>query len=1180
MSGTAVFRARAFRLLLVGALCLALVPAVAIGQGGSAAPAARPLKAPPGAAVDAAGHPYVADELIVKFKSGTSASTVAAINAELGGRVVAEAKGVRGMQKVKLPKGVTAEKAARRYRATSGVSYAQPNYLHRVSAMPDDPRLPDLWGMNNEGQTGGTEDADIDAPEAWDIQTGTGDVVVAVIDTGVDYRHPDLADNMWVNEGEIPGNGIDDDDNGYVDDVYGYDFFNYDGDPVDDHSHGTHCSGTIGAVADNGIGVAGVAWDVKIMAVKFLSAEGWGDTWGAVDSIYYADMMGADIMSNSWGGGPWEQVLYDAIASTDALFVAAAGNWSENTDQFPNYPSCYDLPNVLAVGATDHNDQIAWFSNWGAETVDVFAPGEDVLSTVAGAPPTFEPVVVDSFSVSACDNLADWNVSSYNTKPWALSTEWFASEPAALAHLQYVDNENSWAYLNDPVDLSGMSAPWLRFQAFYEIEHGYDFLNAWASADGNNWTKVASLTGYSGGWDYANGFTTVDCDLSDFAGDSDVYIAFSFEADYSMDSKWGYIGAVIDDIEIVELATYFADDFTDLSAWDASVYANQPWALTSEFMVSGPSAAGVIGYDNNEDAWLTMTSPLDLSGASAELALTFDAFYYTDLGMDVMTAYASTDGSTWSELASYSGFSGMWEPGFESKVVDLSAYAGESQVYLAFGFASDGEFSSADGLLGVAIDDLMVLEGGWAEADYTNAYEYFSGTSMATPHVSGIAALVLSEWPNATGLDLKNAVMAGADYLPQLDGKCVTSGRANAARSLSDVFGPVITDDNTGSYVGRAEITLTATDDAGVASISYAFGDDAPTTVFDDVAVAVSTVPTRFGSLTYWGEDLLGNVSEPVTVYFELLRGEPAALRVSGSDRWSTAVAASQKAFPGGADTVVIATGRNWPDALGGTALAGVVDGPILLTDTMAAPGIVIDEVERLGASQAYVLGGTSAVSADVVGQLVALMGPGSVTRLAGDDRYATAEAIADEVIALHPDYDGTVLVATGANYPDALAAAPIATHRGWPIALANPSGSLAVPEQASQAVILGGTSVVSTGVEAALTGLLGEWNVVRKGGADRYATAALIAAHGVNNGLHWEGVGIATGTSFADALAGGAMLGQLRSPLLLTPGDALSVSARTPLSVNKRSIQTVHIIGGPSAVSETVRTQVLNAIR
>ncbi|MBF4510482.1 MAG: cell wall-binding repeat-containing protein [Aeromicrobium sp.] len=1180
MSGTSVFRARALRLLLVGALCCALVPAVAIGQEGEAAGSGKALKAPPGAAIDAQGHPYVADELIVKFKPGVSASAADSINAKLGGRVVAEAKGVRGMQKIKLPKGVTAEKAARSYRQTQGVAYAQPNYLHSISVMPDDPRLPDLWGMNNEGQTGGTEDADIDAPEAWDVQTGSDQVVVAVIDTGVDYRHPDLADNMWTNTGEIAGNGLDDDGNGYVDDIYGYDFFNYDSDPMDDHAHGTHCSGTIGAVANNGIGVAGVAWDVKIMAVKFLSADGWGDTWGAVDSIYYADMMGADIMSNSWGGGPWEQVLYDAIASTDALFVAAAGNDMSDTDQFPNYPSGYELPNVLSVGATDHNDQIAWFSNWGAETVDVFAPGDEVLSTVAGPPPSFDPVVVDSFFVSACDDAGDWNLGSYNSKPWEVSTTWFSSEPAALAHLQYRDNENSWAYLNDTVDLSAMAAPWLRFQAFYEIEHGFDFLNAWASADGSNWTKVASLTGYSGGWDSPSGFTTIDCDLSDFAGDSDVYLAFSFESDYSMDSKWGYIGAVVDDIEIVELATYLSDDFTDLAAWDASEFVNQPWALTTEFMVSGPSAAGVINYDNNEDAWLKLASPLDLSGAAAELALTFDAFYYTDPGLDIMTAYASTDGAAWTELASYSGFSGMYEPGFESKVVDLSTFAGESQVYLAFRFTSDAEWAAVDGLIGVAIDDLTVLEGGWTEADYTNAYEYFSGTSMATPHVSGIAALVLSEWPGATGLDLKNAVMAGADYLPQLDGMCVTGGRANAARSLSDVFGPVITDDNTGSYVGRAEITLTATDDAGVASISYAFGDDEPTTVFDDVAVAVSTVPTRFGSLTYWGEDLLGNVSEPVTVDFELLRGDPATLRVAGSDRWSTAVAASEKAFPDGAGTVVIATGRNWPDALGGTALAGVVDGPILLTDTMAAPGIVLDEVERLGASQAYVLGGTSAVSEDVVGQLEDLMGPDSVTRLAGDDRYQTAEAIAAEVIALHPYYDGMVLVATGANYPDALAAAPIATHRGWPIVLASPSGALAVPEEASQAVILGGTGVVSTGMEAALTGLLGEWNVVRRGGADRYATAALISAYGVSNGLRWEGVGIATGTSFADALAGGAMLGQMRSPLLLTPGDALSPSARAPLSVNRRSIQTVNIIGGPSAVSETVRSQVLSAIR
>jgi subtilisin family serine protease/putative cell wall-binding protein len=1173
MSRGRLLRARAFRMLLAGVLCLAMVPAVAIGQGGSATPAARPLKAPPGAAVDAAGHPYVADELIVKFESGVSASAASAINARLGGRVVAEAKGVAGMQKVKLAKGTTAATAARRYRETAGVAYAQPNYLHSISAMPDDPRLPELWGMNNDGQTGGTEDADIDAPEAWDVQTGTGDVIVAVIDTGVDYRHPDLADNMWVNPGEIPGNGIDDDENGYVDDVYGYDFFNYDSDPVDDHSHGTHCSGTIGAVADNGIGVAGVAWDVKIMAVKFLSAEGWGDTWGAVESIYYADMMGADIMSNSWGGGPWEQVLYDAIASTDALFVAAAGNWSEDTDVSPNYPSGYDSPNVLAVGATDHNDQIAWFSNWGAETVDVFAPGEEVLSTVAGPAPYFVPTILSSTPVNSCDDITDWDVSEFVTKAWSLNTDTWTSDPSSLALFGYLNKEDAWAYLNDPVDLSGMSAPALRFQAFYETEPGFDNLKAWASYDGVDWIQVKALSGWS------EGFQTVDCDLSAFAGDSAVYLAFSFSSDTSIDSKDGFVGAAIDDIEIVEVASYLRDDFSSLSVWDATQYVDQSWALTTEWMTSPPSAVGIPGYGNNEDAWLTLANPLDFSGATDDIALTFEALHMTDPGLDVLHVLASTNGTDWTRLADFSGFTGEWDLGFSHKAVDLTSYAGESTVYLAFNFTSDGQWSSADGLIGPVIDDLMVVEGTWFEADYDNAYDWFSGTSMATPHVSGIAALTLSEWPGVTAADLKTAVMKGSDWLPQLDGMCVSGGRANAYNSLQDLFGPVITDDNTGSYVGRAEIILTATDDAGVASISYAFGDDEPTTVFDDVAVAVSTVPTREQSLTYWGEDTLGNVSDPVTVYFELLRGEPATVRVSGSDRWSTAVAASEKAFPDGADTVVIATGRNWPDALGGTALAGVVDGPILLTDTMIAPWMVIDELERLGASKAYVLGGTSAVSADVVGQLVAVMGPGSVERLSGDDRYETAAAIADEVIALHPYYDGTVLVATGANYPDALAAAPIATHRGWPIALADPAGALAVPEQASQAIILGGESVVSSGMEAALTGLLGEGSVVRKGGADRYATAALIASYGVNNGLHWEGVGIATGTSFADALAGGAMLGQLRSPLLLTPGDVLSPAARAPLFVNKRSIQTVHIIGGTSAVSETVRGQILRAI-
>jgi len=421
--------------------------------------------------------------------------------------------------------------------------------------------------------------------------------------------------------------------------------------------------------------------------------------------------------------------------------------------------------------------------------------------------------------------------------------------------------------------------------------------------------------------------------------------------------------------------------------------------------------------------------------------------------------------------------------------------------------------------------------------------------------------------------------MRGADKLPQLDGKCVSGGRANAAAALGDLFGPVVTDDNAGSYTGLAEIALTATDDSGVASISYAFNADARTSVPGTSAAAVITLPAKIHTLTYWAEDTLGNVSDPVTIEFELLRGEPTSVVVAGADRYATSVAASQKAYPDGAGTVIVATGRNWPDALGGTALAGVVDGPILLTDPAKMPAIVLAEIERLNPGRVYVLGDQPAVSSSVVGQIMDTITSGKLTRLFGRDRYETAAAVAREVIKLSPEYDGTVLVTTGSNYPDALAAAPLAAHKGWPVVLSNPAGTIELPEEACTAVILGGSGAVSDSMEAALTSLLGESNVQRKGGSNRYETAALVASFGVSNGLHWDGVGITTGTLFADALSAGVMLGHEHSPMLLTDPNSLSASARGPLWVNKKSIQTVQFIGGTSALSPAVRSQVMSAI-
>ena len=282
------------------------------------------------------------------------------------------------------------------------VAFAEPNFTVRASDVtPNDPFLPRLWGLDNTGQTvnwtTGTADADIDAKEAWSVSTGSPDVVVAVIDTGVDVSHPDLAQNIWVNPGEdcagCRTNGVDDDGNGYVDDWRGWDFVNGDNNPTDDNGHGTHVAGTIAAAGNNGLGVTGVTWSSKVMPLKFLAADGTGTAADAISAILYARAKGVPMLSNSWGGDEFSQAMLAAIHQTDEsgeLFVAAAGNDFTNTDTAPNYPSGYDVPNVLAVGATDQFDRKAWFSNYGARSVDLAAPGTNVYSTWRGGTYRFE----------------------------------------------------------------------------------------------------------------------------------------------------------------------------------------------------------------------------------------------------------------------------------------------------------------------------------------------------------------------------------------------------------------------------------------------------------------------------------------------------------------------------------------------------------------------------------------------------------------------------------------------------------------------------------------------------------------------------------------------------------------------------------------------------------------------
>lgn len=346
---------------------------------------------------EAQPYPFVPGEILVRFKPALGVAAAAQI---VPGAVEEKTfEIVPELKLIRLPANVDVMEAVRLYAQHPNVLYAQPNFLHRTMQQaqltPNDTNYNQMWALNNTGQTGGTPDADIDAPEAWDLSTGSNSVVVFVIDTGGDYNHPDLIDNRWVNPGEIAGNGIDDDGNGYVDDIYGIDTAYNDSDPMDGNGHGTHVSGTIGARGNNSLGVVGVNWQVTIGQCKFLNDTGSGSTADAIECLQYIRNLkvnrGVPVIAtnNSWGGGPFEQALYDAIAehmNAGILFIAAAGNDGTDNDALPHYPSNYFLPNIIAVAATDHNDALATFtsgaSNYGLRTVHVGAPGKSILSTL------------------------------------------------------------------------------------------------------------------------------------------------------------------------------------------------------------------------------------------------------------------------------------------------------------------------------------------------------------------------------------------------------------------------------------------------------------------------------------------------------------------------------------------------------------------------------------------------------------------------------------------------------------------------------------------------------------------------------------------------------------------------------------------------------------------------------
>ncbi len=572
---------------------------------------------------------YVQGEILVKFKPHAMAYTDSDVQQKVKYKgISSEVKRTFKFINVHHLKitdpNITVEDAIKKLKADPDVEYAEPNYIYKADLTPTDPSFGSLWGMHNTGQTGGTADADIDAPEAWDTTTGSNTIVIAVIDTGVDYTHEDLAANMWINPGETANNTTDDDSNGYIDDVYGINAVNNSGEPLDDDGHGTHVAGTIGAAANNSKGVAGVNHTVKIMALKFLDATGSGTTSDAIECINYVVTMktnGVNIKAtnNSWGGGSYSQALYDAIntlKNNDILFVAAAGNSSANNDSAPSYPASYNLANIVAVAASNEGDALASFSNYGVTSVDLSAPGVSIFSTLNGG--SYTPATGDTFYDTMESGSGNWTSQS----PWAITTEqnhtsggsnaWSDSPLAA----NYANNLNISITLN-AININGVAGDLrLGFWVRGVLEYGYDYLFVEVSGDnGATWRSIGSITGTISGWQLKSYYIPRAYRTATFK------FRFRLETDYIV----VYDGVYIDDVGIgVGTASNNYDSFSGTS-------------------MAAPHVAGVAGLVLAANSGLTYQQVKDLILNNVDSKVSLSGKVYTG---GRLNAYAAVSGAS------------------------------------------------------------------------------------------------------------------------------------------------------------------------------------------------------------------------------------------------------------------------------------------------------------------------------------------------------------------------------------------------------------------------------------------------------------------------------------------------------------------------------------------------------